>query len=209
ATSFILTKLSEFIFSIPELIVSFFIMLFVFFFALRDGETIISKAKQLIPLEEHYKKRFEKKITSSIESLFYGTMVLAAIETIVAIIGFYFLGISAPILWGFVVGLTAVLPGIGATVIWIPMAIIAYFQGNTINAIIIALFGFLILSTLIDTFLRAKILGMRTETHPLIIIVGVLGGISAFGFIGLFIGPLILSLFELILEIYTEKKNEA
>ncbi len=208
-TSFILTKLSEFLFSIPELIVSIFLMFFVFFFAIRDGERVIEKAKHMLPLEENYKKRFEKKITSSIESLFYGTMVLAAIETLVAIVGFYLLGVPAPVLWGFVVGLTAVLPGIGATIIWVPMAAIAYFQGNTVNAICIALFGFLILSTLIDTILRAKILGMRTEAHPLIILVGVLGGISAFGFIGLFIGPLILSLFELILEIYTEKKNEA
>ena len=208
ATSFILTKLSEFLFSIPELIVNFFIMFFVFFFAIRDGENTIQKAKQLLPLEDHHKNRFEKKIRLSIESLFYGTMALAAIETITAVIGFYFLGIETPILWGFVVGLTAILPGIGATIVWGPMALFAYLQANTLQALFIAIFGFFILSTLIDTILRARILGMRTETHPLVILIGVLGGLSAFGFIGLFIGPLILSILDLVLEIYLEKKNE-
>ena len=89
------------------------------------------------------------------------------------------------------------------------MSIIAYVQGSTLQAILIALFGFLILSTLIDTVIRAKIMGMRAEIHPLIIVIGVLGGLSAFGFIGMFIGPLILSLFELVLEIYTETRDEA
>lgn len=209
ATSYLLVKLSDFLFSIPELMIDFLILLFVYFFATRDGEKIIEKAKQLIPLEEHYKSRFEKKITSSIESLFYGTMIVATVESIVAIIGFYLLGSEAPILWGCLIGLTAVLPGIGATAVWAPMALVTYLEGNTRNAIIIALFGFLILSTLIDTIFRAKILGMHTENHPLIILIGVLGGITAFGFIGLFIGPLILALLELVLEIYMETKNEA
>lgn len=208
AISYILKKSSEIILSIPNMIVGFFMMLFILFFALRDGEKVMQKAMLLLPLEEHYKKRFQKKLTTSIESLFYGIIALAAIEAVVAIIGFYFLGISAPILWGFVIGLTAIIPGIGATLIWIPMSIIAYFQGNTLQAILIALFGFFILSTLIDTVIRAKIMGMRAETHPLIIVIGVLGGLSAFGFIGMFIGPLILSLFELVLEIYVETRDE-
>ncbi len=209
AVSFLLTKVSSFILSIPNLIISFFIMLFIIFFALRDGEKVVDRANILLPLDENHKKRFQKKLSSSIESLFYGTMALAAIETAIAIIGFYFLGIEAPILWGFMIGLTAIIPGIGATLIWVPMSIISYVQGNELNAILIAIFGGIMLSTLIDTVLRAKIMGMRAEIHPLIIIIGVLGGISAFGFVGIFIGPLILCLSELVLEIYTEKKDEA
>lgn len=209
AVSFLLTKVSSFILTIPNLIISFFIMLFMIFFGLRDGEKVVERANILLPLDENHKKRFQKKLSSSIESLFYGTMALAAIETVIAIIGFYFLDVQAPILWGFMIGLTAVIPGIGATLIWIPMSLLSYVQGNELNAILIALFGGVILSTLIDTILRAKIMGIRAEIHPLIIVVGVLGGLSAFGFVGMFIGPLILCLLELVLEIYTEKKDEA
>src|SRR3989338_2957631 len=157
---------------------------------------------------ENIKELFINQLTTSIESLFYGTVTVAAIEAIVAMIGFYFLGVPAPILWAFIIGLTALIPGIGATLVWVPMTIISYVQGNTSQAIAIGLFGFLILSTLIDTVLRAKIMGMRAEIHPLIIVIGVLGGLASFGFIGMFIGPLVLSLFELVLEIYTEKKDE-
>ncbi len=208
AVSYILTRVSALIFSLPNLIVGFFIMLFIIFFALRDGEKLVTRITSLIPLEENYKKRFQKKLTTSIESLFYGTVTVAAIEAIVAMIGFYFLGVPAPILWAFIIGLTALIPGIGATLVWVPMTIISYVQGNISQAIAIGLFGFLILSTLIDTVLRAKIMGMRAEIHPLIIVIGVLGGLASFGFIGMFIGPLVLSLFELVLEIYTEKKDE-
>ena len=209
ASSYILTKISSYIFSVPSLIMNFFIMLFIIFFALRDGEKILATSINLIPIEEHYKKRFQKKLTSTIESLFYGTIALAALEGVIAIIGFYFLGVDAPILWGFVISLTAIIPGIGATIVWVPMALIAFLQGNTTTALLLALFGFLILSTLIDTFLRAKILGMRAQIHPAIIVIGVLGGLSAFGLIGVLLGPLILSLFELTIEIYTEIRHEA
>lgn len=208
AVSYILTRVSALIFSLPNLIVGFFIMLFIIFFALRDGEKILHRITFLLPLEENHKKRFQKKLTTSIESLFYGTITVAAIEAVVATIGFYFLGVPAPILWGFIIGLTALIPGIGATLVWVPIAIISYVQGNTANAIAIALFGSLILSILIDTVIRAKIMGMRAEIHPLIIVIGVLGGLATFGFIGMFIGPLILSLLELVIEIYTEKKDE-
>lgn len=208
AAGFILTKVADFVLSIPNLIVSFFIMLFMLFFALRDGEKVFARFTSIIPMEEHYKKRFQKKVSTTIESLFYGTVALAAIEAVVAIIGFYFLGVDSPITWGFIIGLTAVIPAVGATIVWIPMALVSLLQGNTLNAILIALFGFLILSTLIDTIIRARILGARAEIHPLIIVVGVLGGLAAFGFIGILIGPLVLTVFELIIEIYTEIKDE-
>ena len=209
AAAFILTKVSELIFSIPNLLINFFILFCIIFFILRDGEKMYARILSLIPIEENYKKRFQKKLTNTIESLFYGTIALSIIEALIAMIGFYFLGVHSPILWGSVIGLTAILPGIGATAVWIPMAIISYLNGDVANAICLILFGFIILSTAIDTLLRAKILGLRAELHPLIIIIGVLGGLSAFGFIGMLIGPLILSLFELIIEIYGEMKDEA
>src|SRR3989338_2812346 len=136
----VVVYISALIFSLPNLIVGFFIMLFIIFFALRDGEKLVTRITSLIPLEENYKKRFQKKLTTSIESLFYGTVAVAAIEAIVAMIGFYFLGVPAPILWAFIIGLTALIPGIGATLVWVPMTIISYVQGNTSQAIAIGLF---------------------------------------------------------------------
>ncbi len=208
-TSFLISWLASFILSIPNLIINFFIALVVIFFGLKDGSKIVSKIIELFPIKENYKKLFVNKITFTIESLFYGTLALSLIEGIVATIGFYFLGVSNPLIWGLAIIITAILPAIGATFVWLPIALIAFIQGNTTQAIFIALFGSIVLSTLIDTFLRAKILGYRAKIHPLIIIIGVLGGVAAFGITGIIIGPLILSLLEQIISIYLEIKNEA
>lgn len=209
ATSYLMTWLANFIFSIPNIILNCFIAIVLIFFGLRDGDKVINSFLEIFPIKESYKQRFIKKITSTIESLFYGTLALSLIEGIVAIIGFYLLGIPTPLIWSLAIVLTAILPGIGATVVWIPIALIAFIQGNTTQAILVALFGGLILSTLIDTVLRAKILGYRAKIHPFIIIIGVIGGVAAFGLTGIIIGPLILSLLEQTIKIYMEIKNEA
>ncbi len=170
---------------------------------------MIEKTFKLLPLDLHHKKRLAKKLGATVKSLFYGEIAISVIEGIVASIGFYLLGVPAPFIWGIVVGLVALLPGIGPTFIWGPMAVIYFLIGETTTAIYLGLFGFIILSILLDTVARAKILGMKGHIHPLIILVGVLGGLSVFGLIGLILGPLILVILELTVEIYLEMKHEA
>ena len=152
---------------------------------------------------------FLKKTASTIESLFYGTLALSVIESIVAIVGFYLLGVSNPLIWGLAIFITAILPGIGPMFVWLPVTIIFIVQGDITQAIITAIFGSLIISTIIDTFLRIKILGYRAKINPVIMIIGVIGGVTAFGLIGVILGPLILSLLEVSASIYREIKHEA
>lgn len=207
--SFLFSKASTFLLSVPEKIISVFIALFVMFYALRDGEKLYHKFISIIPIQETYRNRFVKKIETTVASLFYGEITLAFVGGIVATVGFYLLDVSSPIIWGIVVGLAAILPGIGPTIAWVPLTIIAYMQGDTTRAILTGLFGFLILSLLLDTLLKAHILGMKGKIHPLVIMVGVIGGLSAFGLLGLILGPLILVLLEVAIEIYMETKDEA
>lgn len=209
AASYLFSKVSAFLLSVPEKIISLFIALFVLFYTLRDGEKLYHKFIGMIPIQEQYRNRFVKKFETTVASLFYGEITLAVLEGIVATIGFYFLGVSSPLLWGLVVGFAAILPGIGASLAWIPLAIVAYVQGDATRAILIGLFGFLILSLLIDTLLKAHILGLKGKIHPLIILVGVIGGLSAFGLLGIIVGPLILVLLEVAREIYMEINYEA
>ncbi|HLC22212.1 MAG TPA: AI-2E family transporter [Candidatus Nanoarchaeia archaeon] len=207
--SFLFSKASAFLLSVPEKIINVFIALFVLFYTLRDGEKLYNKFISVIPIPESYRNRFVKKFETTVASLFYGEITLAFVGGIVATVGFYFLGVSSPIIWGIVVGLAAILPGIGPTIAWVPLTIIAYVQGDTTRAILIGLFGFLILSLLLDTLFKAHILGIKGKIHPLVIMVGVLGGLTAFGLLGLILGPLILVLLEVAIEIYMETKDEA
>lgn len=209
AAAYIFTQISSFVFSLPNLIIDLFIMLGLVFYGLRDGEKLLAYFNSIIPIEEDYKRRFHKRLTTTLQALFYGNVAVAFLAAIAATIGFYFIGVSSPILLGFLVGITALLPWVGAAAVWAPLTIITYAQGNTGQATAIALFGFIVLSIFIDTFLRAKLMGLRANIHPVVMLIGVLGGLAAFGFIGMIIGPLVLSIFDLILEIYMETKDEA
>ena len=159
-------------------------------------------------MSESNKKRILKKVDSTVKSLFYGEIAISLIEAIVASIGFYLIGVDSPLIWGIIVGFVALLPAIGPTIIWAPMAIIYFLLGDITTSILVGLFGLLILTISLDTIARAKILGLQGHIHPIIILVGVLGGLAAFGVIGLIIGPLILVLLELTLEIYMETRHE-
>ena len=209
ASSFFLSEASAFLLSVPDKIISVVIAVFLMFYSLKDGKAVVEKLSNILPIQESYKKRILRKIKVTTESLFYGEVAISVLEGIVASIGFYFLGVQSPLIWGIVIGLFALLPGIGPTFVWAPMALVFFLLGDTTRAILVTLFGFFILSLLFDTVLRTKILGMKGHIHPIIILIGVLGGLSAFGFIGLIIGPLILVLLELIVEIYMEMEHKS
>ena len=206
--AYMVTGVSSFLLSIPQKMINFVIMLFVFFYAFKDGRSILNTTMKAIPLNHAYSRRVKEKITTTIQSLLYGEIVISVIEGVIGIIGFMILGIGSPVLLGLLVALVALFPAIGPAIIWFPLTVYFFLIGETLKAIIIGIFGFFILSLLIDTIVRAKVLGMKGHIHPVIILVGVIGGIAAFGVIGLILGPLILVLLQLVFEIYLEQKNE-
>ena len=208
AAGYVLELGSQFIFTIPTLVLNFFIMLFVFFYSFKDGEKLLNKIKEGLPLKESHKKRIEKKFATTVESLFYGEIAISLLEGVIATIGFTILGIRSPVLWGLITGLVALFPAIGPTLIWAPLALFEFLAGHSVKAVVLVLFGFFILSMGLDTIARAKILGLKGHIHPVIIIIGVLGGLALFGIVGLIVGPLILVLLELIAEMYLEEKNK-
>ena len=207
ASAYLITKLSEFIISIPTIILNFFIMLFAIFFTLRDGNKLLNYFFEYVPIEESIKNRVIKRTSLTLKSLFYGNIVIAVLEGVIATIGFYILNVNSPITWGIIVMISGLIPGIGASIAWIPLSILSFLNGNLVNAICIALFGLIVISILIDNILKAKILSDKTDIHPLVLVIGVLGGVLAFGPIGILIGPLILSIFQLTLNIYIEVKE--
>jgi len=208
AANFVYQEASTFVLTIPQYFMGFLILLFVFFYTFRDGPKVLHTVKKSLPLHKKQKERIEKKFATTIESLVYGEIAISLIQGLVATIGFYLLGVPSPVFWGLIVGLVALLPGIGPALIWTPIAFFTYLHGDVLRAVLIALFGFFILTITMDAILRAKILGIKGHIHPVIILVGVLGGLAAFGLIGLIIGPLILVILDLVIEMYLEEKRD-
>jgi predicted PurR-regulated permease PerM len=203
--TYVFTEVSSFVFSLPMKIISFVIMMFIIFFVFRDGEKIVNAFKKTMPIEESHKYRVFKKVETTVNSLVYGEIAISILEGIVAIIGFWLLGVSSPVLWGLVVAIVALLPAIGPLVVWLPMSIIMFLQGDTIPGIGVFLFGAIILTLLLDIIIKPKVLGYKGHIHPIIILLGVLGGLTVFGLTGIILGPVILVLLILLVEIYIKE----
>lgn len=212
-TTFIMDSMSSFILFIPALIINFFIMIFIIFFLLRDGEGFAKKVRSLLPLKKHYQKRVFEKSKEVTFAVVYGHLFVALIQGALGGIGFLVLGISSPLLWGVLMAFAALIPFVGTPIIWLPAALYRFSNGlatgnnwQITTGIILFLYGALVISTL-DNFLKPKIIGDKAEVHPILVLLGVLGGIKVFGIVGIIIGPVILAVFKMVVDMYEEERG--
>lgn len=189
---------SKIILSIPQIALNFFLLFFLVFYFLKDGALIVSIIKSYLPFSN--KELIYHKFELLTKALIYGSILIAVIQGILAIIGFFIFGISSPILLGVAVSIASFIPMIGTALIWLPVGLFTLIQGNVVSGLGIILFGLLLVST-IDNIVRPYFIGSKAKVHPAIILLGVLGGLKLFGFTGIMIGPLFLALaLELIKE---------
>ncbi len=213
-TGFIINNVSKFLASIPSILLNFFVMIFVVYYLLKDGETVVKRIKNILPLKESHKQHVLERFHDITYAVFYGNISIAVLQGILGGIGFLILGVSSPILWGFVMMLFALIPYFGTAVIWLPAALnfifVGYLQNENsliIRGVILIIYGIFVISS-IDNILKPKVIGIKADVHPILVLLGVLGGLSLFGFIGLILGPVMLALLMTFVEIYEEEKAE-
>lgn len=179
-----------------------FVMFFTLFYFLIDGKGALRYLMQLSPLKNEHDKLLMKKFVSISRATLKGTLVIALIQGFLGGLTFWIAGVPSPAIWGLIMVLLSVIPLIGPAVIWIPAGIILLFLGDIWQGIFILSVGTAIISS-IDNILRPKLVGKDTQMHPLMIFFATLGGISLFGLPGFIIGPIIISLFLALSEIYS------
>ncbi|SRR5690606_16519901 len=170
----------------------FTITMFVLFFLLRDGGTMLATVHGLIPLPRPDKQRLFDHLSSVIHALIYGTGLTALIQGVLVGIGFAVLGLPAPVVFGVLAALFALLPLVGTPLVWVPAVVALAVQGRWVAAVILLAWG-VVVST-IDNVLRPYFVSGRARIGALTVFIGVIGGVSAFGTVGLFLGPVVLSL---------------
>lgn len=180
---------SNYILSIPEKILQFLIMAFTTGFLLINGKKITAEIKKHLPLKN--KNELIKQIELTIHSIIYGFFVVGLIGFIIALIGFYIMGLPSPIFWSIIIGIAVIIPIIGPTVIWVPYAIIKFVQQDYQTAIGLIIIGGII--SLMETVLRPILISKKAKVNILAIFIGVFGGIMLFGIPGIILGPIILS----------------
>jgi predicted PurR-regulated permease PerM len=214
-TNFIVNKTSDIILALPIIFINLFVTFFAVFFLLRDGQTLAVRVKNLLPINPKHREHIFQKLQDTSHAVVYGSLVIALLQGAVGGVGFALFGVASPLLWGVVMAICALIPFVGTSIIWLPasIGIILSGSGSGDAAMIwkgvgLLLYGFFIISG-IDNILKPSLIGNRAGIHPVLVLVGALGGLAAFGIVGFIIGPLVLAVFKSFLDIYHREYEEA
>ena len=186
---------------------SFAIMLYLLFFLLRDGREVAAAMRRAIPLGEVYKQHLLVKFTTVIKATVKGNIAVAAIQGALGGFIFWVLGLQGAVLWGVLMAVLSLLPAVGASLIWGPVAIYFLATGAIWQAIVLTAFGAIVIG-LADNVLRPILVGKDTKLPDYVILISTLGGLALFGLNGFVIGPLIAALFMAAWSLYAEAREE-
>ena len=174
--------------------INFLLLAIFLYFLLRYGSGWIRRLASLTPLDDRTAGRIIGTVHDSVVANLSGVFVVAIGQGFLLVLGFWFVGVQSPFLWGAVGGVASIIPVIGAALIWIPVVIAYALMGAYWKALILGLWCALIVGSL-DNVLRPVVVGMRDKQHPMLIALAAIGGTFAFGALGILLGPLLVSLF--------------
>src|SRR5436190_16595391 len=180
------------------------VLYFVLYFMLIYSRTLEDKLYEYIPLKDSNVDVIAKDIDTTVRASAIGIPVIALIQGVVGLIGYLFIGVQDPFLWFAITCITAMLPVVGAALAYIPLAVIFFAQGKNLQGLLMLIYGFGVIG-LVDNLFRFILNKKLGYIHPLITVFGVIAGISMFGFIGLIFGPMLLSLFIVLLKVYSNE----
>ena len=188
--------------SFTSFLMGFIIFLVGIFFFLRDGDKFVKYIKKIIPMKNSYKNSLFLKFKDVLIAIFYNTLFLAILQGILVGLAFWVLGISSPVFWSIVASLCALLPLFGPAIVWLPAVVYLFIVGSYGSAVGLFIYGLLLVG-LIDNMIRPFLLNKKLEIHEFLVLLSVLGGIQVFGFfLGLFLGPMIISFLVAVLHLY-------
>lgn len=167
--------------------------LFTMFFMLRDGPRLLEPVCELVPLPRDETINILLKMQGTIQSVFVGVVMVSIIQAAIAGLTYWILGVPSPLFFAFVTFVFCTIPMLGGPVVFVPLAAKLLVDGHTVQAIILLIVGFGVIST-VDNFLRPKFISERSELHEMTIFFALLGGVVVIGPIGLMAGPLVATL---------------
>ncbi|MBW2998840.1 AI-2E family transporter [Candidatus Woesearchaeota archaeon] len=222
ATDAVITNVSDFITALPRILIGVFIMLVSLFYFLKDGKRISKHLSEVLPMKKRRYNKIATMFTEINKSVIYGYLVAAIAQGISALIGFGIINlfftqwqiplITAPVFWAGLLTIFAIIPILGSSIIWVPLSIsmilngVSSDQNNILFAgIFLIVYGALVISQ-IDNLIRPYITSKKMRVHPLLVYIGIFGGLMTVGFIGILVGPLILALLVSYIKLYAERK---
>lgn len=177
-----------------QFILSFFVMLYLLFFFLRDGTILVAQIREAIPLSEMKKSRLFERFTNMVQATIKGSIIIAVIQGTLGGVIFALLGIPRALLWGVAMAFLSFLPALGTGLIWVPVAVYFLFSGAILKSVVLTVCGIFIIG-LVDNIVRPILVSKDTRIPDYLVLVSTLGGLALFGITGFVIGPVIAALF--------------
>ena len=186
------------------LAINLLVMVLTLFFLFRDGQTLLKKIKDLLPMETKHKEHLADLFYVTVTAVVRGVFIVAVTQGGLAGFAFIAAGVPSPIVLGFLTAITALVPLVGAAAVWLPVSLYYLLAGASGKGLFLLLWGTLVIS-LADNFLRPILIGSKTRLPFLFLFFGILGGVKIYGPMGLFLGPLVVALVIAFLKIYREE----
>ncbi len=182
-------------------LLNLFVMLYAMFFFFKDGHKILERIFYYLPLSDEDETSMLARFTSITRATIKGTLVIGIIQGALGGIAFRVAGIEGAALWGTIMTILSIIPGIGAPLVWVPVVIVLFVNGQYVTATLLLVWCGAVVAT-IDNFLRPLLVGRDAQMPDLLILIGTLGGLFLFGPMGFIVGPIICGLFLTVWDIY-------
>jgi predicted PurR-regulated permease PerM len=207
-STFVAAKGGSVVLGFVEALVTFVLTIFLLFFFFRDSEALVTAFTELLPLEAGEREQIVSALGAMLQSIFRGSLLCGLIQGATGGLGWGVAGLPSPVLAGSIMALTSLLPVGGTALVWLPGALWLWFGGSHSAAIFLAVWGAVLTSFVADNFLKPLLMRGPGALHPLVVFLGVFGGLSTFGLLGIFIGPLSLAVTLMVIRVLRQLTPE-
>ena len=187
-------------------LISVVLTFYMFYYFLRDRSAILDTLRSLSPLTGADMDRMFDGISDTVHATVYGTFAVSLVQGTLGGLMFWWLDLPSPLLWGVVMAMLAVVPVLGAFIVWIPAAIFLFLDGSEGKALLLALWGAIVVGG-IDNLLYPMLVGSRLRMHTILAFVSIVGGLIVFGPSGLILGHVIFTVTRILLEIWSSQNK--
>ncbi|MFZ7111695.1 MAG: AI-2E family transporter [Desulfatiglandales bacterium] len=205
---FLSRQLSAIASNLLSFLVHFFLMLLVIYYILKDGVRLKNYISELLPFPPEQQELVVNKFREVGKAVILGNGLSGIIQGVFGGLGFYFFPLGSPLLWGTVIAIMAFLPVIGASIVFVPATLILLIQGKGLIGLGYLAYN-LFYSSIIEYMIKPRLIGKGMQMNPLLVFIGILGGLKLFGILGIVYGPLIMTIFLTLAEIYKMEYKEA
>ncbi|MAG28271.1 hypothetical protein CMI47_22330 [Candidatus Pacearchaeota archaeon] len=201
----VLNSLVNFFLDLPTFLLNLFVLAFVFFFSLRDGDRLKDFVLSLSPLTKSQEQTIVKQFRDITDSIVYGQILIGLAQGLLAGLGFFIFGVPNALSLTFLAVILSIIPMLGAGFVWVPVNVYLFLTGNNVLGVLFLLYNIFLTST-VDNFLRIYIVSKKSDIPAVFILIGMIGGLFLFGLLGLLLGPLIVAYFITFLKAYKDQE---